>query len=200
MIFLAIAAAAVTSLAAASASAPTPEPTPLRGSYGSVGFEVVVLQNTSYGISSVSCGDINGDGKEDIAIAVSNSGTVGWYQNRGNEVFGELQTVVANVAMGFSEVTVADMDGDGFLDLVAAATSKKRLYWWRNTAGDGSAWQSYLLDSSVQGIASVAAADLNGDGHLDLVRLLELTSHNKKLCCGLFGRSLEDTVHLTWLF
>ena len=51
--------AAVALLAAASA-APTPVPTALRGSYGSVGFHAEILQNTSYGISCVAAGDIDG--------------------------------------------------------------------------------------------------------------------------------------------
>ena len=152
-------------------SIPTALPTPIRGSYGSVGFDVAVLQNTSYGVSSVSTGDINGDGLVDIAVAISNSGTVGWYQNKGNENFGELQTLKADHSMGFSDVILADVNGDGFLDVVAAATSKKWLFLWLNTYGYGSTWQQIVVDKNAKGIASVAAADLNGDGHVDLVKL-----------------------------
>ena len=148
---------------------PTALPTPMRGSYGSVGFEVSVLQNTSYGVSSVSCGDVNGDGLVDIVVAISNTGTVGWYQNNGNEKFGELQTLKSDRSMGFSDVIVADVNGDGALDVVAAATYRSRLFLWLNSNGDGSTWQQIVVDKSATGISSVAAADLNGDGHVDLV-------------------------------
>jgi len=146
-----------------------PSPVSIQGSYGSVGFDINVLQNTSYGVSSVTAGDINGDGLVDIAVAISDFDTVGWYQNKGNENFGELQTLKADYSMGFSDVILADVNGDGNLDVVAAATSKKWLFLWLNTYGDGSAWQEIVVDENAKGIASVATADLNGDGHVDLV-------------------------------
>lgn len=68
-------------------------------------------------------------------------------------------------------VTVADIDGDGWSDVVASANNPERIVWFRNL-GDGSfSTLQYVVTTSPSSAAfsNVAVADLNLDGRPDVV-------------------------------
>ena len=76
------------------------------------------------------------------------------------------------IAGGFNGATdaiTADLDGDGDLDVLAAAKAAHDIAWWENTAGDGSAWTKHFVDDHFLGAVSVQAADIDRDGDLDVV-------------------------------
>jgi FG-GAP-like repeat len=123
--------------------------------------------------SSIVALDLNADGKPDLAIAnKTSSGTVSVLLNLGNGTFAP---AVSYAAGGYTaSVAAADVDGDGKPDLVTA-----------NSNGfDDSDDASVLLNQGngtfavavnyAVGVSptSVAIADLNGDGKLDLAIVL----------------------------
>jgi hypothetical protein len=77
------------------------------------------------------------------------------------------------VAPGSSEegIGVGDIDGDGFLDIAAGGGAEGEgdtVLWWRNP-GDGSSEWGQFEAGPVEHLADrVEAADLNGDGRVDI--------------------------------
>ncbi|REK03300.1 MAG: hypothetical protein DWQ36_20780 [Acidobacteria bacterium] len=67
------------------------------------------------------------------------------------------------------DMTFADIDGDGDLDLAATSSNGDLVSWWENTAGDASAWIRHDIDLSFDDARGIEAADLDGDGDVDLV-------------------------------
>jgi hypothetical protein len=63
----------------------------------------------------------------------------------------------------------ADMDGDGSLDLIGAATAANTIAWWQNVNGDGSTWTRHVIDDTFTGAEEAQAADIDHDGDLDAV-------------------------------
>jgi len=63
----------------------------------------------------------------------------------------------------------ADIDGDGDSDLLIGAEAQDEVAWHENVAGDGSTWTKRVISSSANGVLSVHAADLDGDGDMDVL-------------------------------
>lgn len=131
-------------------------------------------------------GDIDGDGWLDAAVAVPfdhhrkpHTGCVRVYLNDGK---GELQKAASySIGLGFQvlDVALGDIDGDGRLDLAAAGvgaydpgtkvpleTAQQRIHMNRGGRLEGNA--SWTTEESMAA-ATVAFADVNQDGRLDLV-------------------------------
>jgi len=68
-----------------------------------------------------------------------------------------------------SAVFSADIDGDGDADILTGAEAQDEVAWHENLAGDGSTWTKRIISSSADGVRTVHAADLDGDGDFDVL-------------------------------
>ena len=130
--------------------------------YGSGGFEA----------QSVAVADVNEDGKLDLLVAnactsginrdcTSSNSDVGVLLGNGDGTF---QTAVTydSGGVGPRSVAVADVNGDGKLDLLVPGVVMLG-------NGDGAFQSAVTYDSGGVGPRSVAVADVNGDGKPDLL-------------------------------
>ncbi len=83
-------------------------------------------------------------------------------------------TTVDNAFDGAISVYAADVDGDGDIDVLGAAYVAHDITWWENTNGDGLTWNEHTIDGSFDGANSVYAADVDGDGDLDVLGAADL--------------------------
>jgi hypothetical protein len=116
--------------------------------------------------SSVAIGDLNGDGKPDLAAASHKTNAVAVLVNRGQAPFaylGDFQT-----GRGPAEVGIGDLNGDGKSDLVTANDDGNSVTVLLNH-GDGSfAPRRDYRTGSESTPGSLVVTDLNGDRTLDL--------------------------------
>jgi hypothetical protein len=119
------------------------------------------------GPTAVAVGDLNGDARTDVLAASSDDGSIVWYGNFPG-VWTPAQ-IIASDAVEASAVIAADIDGDGDLDAVTGSSGSSPLAWQENLSGDGSAWAEHALPTVRPQAQGLVAADLDGDGDLDLV-------------------------------
>jgi hypothetical protein len=121
--------------------------------------------------------DLNGDGKPDLIFATAISSPPYNFHtaiNIGNGTFGPRQTWQMN-ACGWSDIDAFDLDNDGDLDAVVTEwlgctnvfNSAQRIFISKNN-GDGT-FNAPLIKIVNPFPGSVAAADFNNDGNIDLV-------------------------------
>lgn len=68
-----------------------------------------------------------------------------------------------------SSMKIADLDGDGAGDIVSTSFTGNSLFWWKNTAGNGTAWTRIDIDITLIGPSHIIVVDLDNDTDLDIV-------------------------------
>ncbi len=124
--------------------------------------------------SSFTVADLDADGDLDLAVASPFSsrltllmrGEDSTYSSQGLNLFSS-----GSDTRGASQVISADLDGDGRADLVTAnADTDNLLVLLQDSQGRFTNRRSVLsMEGGLVGVRSLAAADLDGDGRLDLV-------------------------------
>ncbi len=121
------------------------------------------------GASSVYAADVDGDGDMDVLGAAKNDNLIAWWENTTGDGTAWTEHMIDGAFDGAIEVYAADIDGDGDMDVLGAATSDDDIAWWENTTGDGTAWTKHTVDGAFGGACSVYAADVDGDGDMDVL-------------------------------
>jgi len=132
-------------------------------------FGQPILNPAVGGIFWLSTADLNGDGFPDLVATSANvdSLAVQVLMNNGDGTFSAGQVIAQNYVFQNLGTLLFDADEDGKLDALVADSSGT--LWFYHGNGDGT------FSSNTSGFAigdvpfGMAAADVNGDGHIDVV-------------------------------
>ena len=117
-------------------------------------------------VRSIAFGDVNGDGKLDVAVG-------NWLQQSVvylNDNLGSFAAGSRSFGSGGDQTTcvaLADVDGDGDLDLAAANLGEQNFVYLNDGSGDY-AGVAKSFGTGQDSTRAIAFADVDGDGDLDL--------------------------------
>ena len=129
-------------------------------------FAVSNTYDTGVSPEAIAAGDLNRDGRTDFVVTNGSTNTVSVFLGNGDGTFTPGTTVELRNRVEPTGITLADMNGDGALDLVVAenVTSSVAISLGN---GDGTFQPPHAF--AVGGLATaVAVGDFNGDGKMDV--------------------------------
>lgn len=144
-------------------------------SVGSISFASVVSFNADSNPMSIAVGDLNRDGKADLVAVDGDDSQVSIFKNTTNlnaDVIRFDTHLDFDVGASPVSVAIADVDGDGLLDIITANSDDASVSILRNTSTTG-AWSfdskvDISVDSSTPAF-KVLAGDIDGDGLADIL-------------------------------
>jgi Peptidase C10 family/FG-GAP-like repeat/Secretion system C-terminal sorting domain len=119
--------------------------------------------------SSICAADIDGDGDNDLIGAAYVGDQVAWWEDLNGDGTTWSEHTVAASFNGARSVHAADVDGDGDMDILGAASNGHDIAWWENVNGGGLIWAEHLVDGNCTGARSVFATDMDSDGDTDIL-------------------------------
>lgn len=130
----------------------------------------MTIGSTNAAVSAVAVGDLDNDGDIDVAASISGENKVVWYENTdGLGTFGE-QQVLTDTANWVVKVRITDVNGDGNLDIIAAANDDEEMMWFQNL-GAGSFGAKTSIDNYLGSMRDLKTVDIDMDGDQDFIAL-----------------------------
>ena len=128
-------------------------------------------------------GDINGDELPNVIVVKDLDGHVIWFENSGTATSGKSwkRHVLTTELKRACDVALADLNGDGWLDVAASAWIGNHIAWFANPGSNpgDEEWKKEMIDPQLAEARTIRAADFNGDGKPDILstgRVANLTA------------------------
>lgn len=120
--------------------------------------------NAPYNIAS---GLIDNDAFQDIVISTTLGNSVYWLKNNGSGVFTLQTTAISSTLNSAGGVAIADLNGDGFNDVVTTSYNDNKVVWFAND-GLGNFGVEQVISSTISGPSQVYIRQIDGDYTLDV--------------------------------
>jgi len=125
-----------------------------------------VITDSFDGAWTLSPGDLDGDGDQDVAGGAYYADDVAWFENTDGAGVTWTRHDADTGFDGAYSVQTFDIDGDGDMDILGAGALGDDVTWWENRSGT---LIGHVIDGNCDGAVSAHASDLDADGDVDVL-------------------------------
>ena len=134
---------------------------------GTFGTRQVI--QSQFGLQSLTLLDVDNDGDFDVIAANSSRDKIVWFENLdGQGSFGTEQSIASLYGIPVKLIT-ADMNGDGYEDVISASLEDQSVDWFMNLEGSGDFGKRETVIGLTAGPWATDSGDIDGDGFNDIV-------------------------------
>jgi len=135
---------------------------------GNFSYQRIITANLESTTTAI-VADIDGDDDMDILGVSGPQDKVVWFENLdGLGTFSPVKIITTQAERAIG-LYVADLDNDGDMDVLSASYFDNKIAWYENTDGLGTFGPQRILTNSALSTRDVYAADLDGDGDMDVI-------------------------------
>jgi len=113
--------------------------------------------------------DLDGDKDIDVLSASYADDKIAWYKNDGENDPSFTAHTITTHADGAYSVFAADVNGDGYMDVLSASYADDKIAWYKNNGENDPSFTAHTITTSADGAFSVYAVDVDGDGDIDVL-------------------------------
>ena len=113
--------------------------------------------------------DLDQDGRPDVLTASQIDNKVSWFRNRDGLGNFDRPRQILSDAGGAASTGLADLDGDGDLDVLSASYWDNKVAWYENLDAEGHFSTQRVITNIAQRAQAVRWADLDGDLDADVL-------------------------------
>ncbi|MGR3318272.1 MAG: FG-GAP-like repeat-containing protein [Candidatus Anammoxibacter sp.] len=143
-------------------------------------------------LQSLYAADVDGDGDMDVLSASADDNKIAWFENDGAANPSFTAHTISTSVNGVISVFAADVDGDGDMDVLSASNSDDKITWYENDGAANPSFTARTITTDADGAESVFAADIDGDGDMDV---LSASANDNKVAWY-----KNNTIHRSALF
>ena len=132
----------------------------------------VIHENENGWLERHAVGDINGDGRADVAVVSNRDGLLLWFPGPEKPAVGPWKRfVITTNCKAAYDVVLADLDGDGDLDAASAGYVSHTVAWFENPGPKGwdREWTRRVIGDKLTENRTIRLGDFNRDGKIDLL-------------------------------
>ncbi len=133
-------------------------------------FPQHIISTATQGFNALKVIDLDMDGDLDIVGTDKSNDEILWFENDGTASVWTSHVIFSGATVtGVRDLSLADFDGDGDLDIVVAAETTPILYWYKN-GGNAASWTEHDTGITTGGnLSTVTTGDITNNGAMDII-------------------------------
>lgn len=142
---------------------------------GNENYSNPTLIDWLFRLNTFKTNDFDNDGDLDVFV-VSNTSSIALIERENNSDGYKSPTFISANAYEANDVIAADINGNGTLDVVVASYEDGKIVWFESLNSEDYFSEQKIISKDADGAKSVRAADIDGDGDLDVVSISGMSS------------------------